>query len=43
MENFRALRIYTVDGGVEPRLEMLSIDDLNDGEVIIKVAWSCVN
>ena len=43
MENFRALRIYTVDGGVEPRLETLSIDDLNEGEVIIKVAWSCVN
>jgi acrylyl-CoA reductase (NADPH) len=43
MEKFRALRIYTVDGGVEPRLETLSIDDLNDGEVIIKVAWSCVN
>lgn len=43
MEKFRALRIYTVDGGVDPRLETLSIDDLNAGEVVIKVAWSCVN
>ncbi len=25
MDKFRALRIYSVDGGVEPRLETLSI------------------
>jgi acrylyl-CoA reductase (NADPH) len=43
MENFRALRIYQTADGVEPRLEQLSIADLNEGEVVIKCAWSCVN
>ena len=42
MEKFKALRIYA-DDQVEAKLEDLSIDDLNPGEVVIKVAWSCVN
>lgn len=42
METFKALRIYA-DDTVEARLEDLTIDDLNPGEVVIKTAWSCVN
>jgi len=42
MEKFKALRIYA-DDKVEAKLEDLTVDDLNDGEVVIKVAWSCVN
>ncbi|MEJ2161506.1 MAG: oxidoreductase [Chromatiales bacterium] len=43
MDTFRALRMHAIEGGVEPRLETVSIDDLNPGEVVIKCAWSCVN
>ena len=43
MESFKAFRIYADDGGTETRIEELGIDDLNAGEVIIKVAWSCIN
>ena len=43
MEKFKALRIHSAADGVDPRLETLTIDDLNDGEVVIKCAWSCVN
>jgi acrylyl-CoA reductase (NADPH) len=42
MDTFKALRIYSTDT-VEARVEELSLDDLNAGEVVIKVAWSCVN
>ena len=43
MDSFRALRIHAADKGVDPRLETLSIDDLSDGDVVIRTAWSCVN
>ena len=43
MEQFSALRIYQDDKGVEAKVETLDLDDLNDGEVVIKVAWSCIN
>jgi acrylyl-CoA reductase (NADPH) len=42
MDAFKALRIYT-DDKVEARLEDLTLNDLNAGDVVIKVAWSCVN
>ena len=43
MQDFKALRIHSADGGIEPRLENISLDDLNAGEVVIRCAWSGVN
>ena len=43
MDAFKALRIHSVEGGIEPRLDTLTIDDLSDGEVVIRCAWSGVN
>ncbi len=43
MDAFKALRIHSVDGGTEPRLDTLTIDDLSDGEVVIRCAFSGVN
>ena len=43
MKNFKALRIHSDNDGVEARLEQLNLIDLNEGEVVIKAAWSCVN
>jgi acrylyl-CoA reductase (NADPH) len=43
MTTFKALRIYAEGKSIEARLEELSIDDLNAGEVVIKTAYSCVN
>ena len=43
MDKFRALRVHAADKGVESRLENISLDDLSDGEVVIRCAWSCVN
>ena len=42
MTSFQALRIHA-DDTVEAKLEELSLDDLNAGEVVVKVGWSCVN
>ena len=43
MEAFKALRVHAADGGVEPRLESLTIDDLSEGDVVIRSDWSCIN
>ena len=43
MDAFRALRIHAAENGVDPRLETLAVDDLSDGDVVIRGAWSCVN
>lgn len=43
MKDFRAYRIDQKDGGIEGRFETLSIDDLSDGDVIVKVAYSTIN
>ena len=43
MNNFKALRIHSGKDGVEARLEQLNLIDLNEGEVVIKTAWSCIN
>jgi len=41
---FKALRIHSADGRkVEPRLETLTLDDLSDGDVVIRGAWSSIN
>lgn len=43
MDTFRALRIHSVDGGTEARLDRITLDDLSAGDVVIKCSWSCIN
>lgn len=43
MKEFRAYRIDEKDGKIEAGFETLSIDDLSDGDVIIKVSHSTIN
>ncbi len=44
MSRFRALRVHALDKtATEARLEDLSLEDLNPGEVVIRVAWSGIN
>ncbi len=43
MDNFRAFRIHSENDQIVARVEDIGLDDLNDGEVVIKCAWSCVN
>lgn len=43
MDTFRAFRIHTENDEIVSRVEEISLDDLTDGEVVIRCAWSCVN
>ena len=43
METFRALVAERHDDRVERRVDALGLDDLPDGEVTVRVAWSSVN
>ena len=43
MENFKALRVHAADEGVAPSLDHITLDDLAEGEVVIRCAWSCIN
>jgi acrylyl-CoA reductase (NADPH) len=43
MEPFQALRIHSEDDQIVARVETIELDALNDGEVVIRCAWSCVN
>jgi len=43
MENFRAYRINEVDGKIVAGFEQLSIDDLSEGNVVVKVSHSTIN
>jgi NADPH2:quinone reductase len=42
-ERFRALRVHQQQGRIEPRMEKLGLEDLSDGEVVIRVAFSGIN
>lgn len=42
-KRFRAFRIHDDAAGYRSGIEMLALDDLNPGEVVIRVAWSSVN
>lgn len=41
--NFLAYRVHQQDKATSSRLEQITLDDVNDGEVVIKAAWSTVN
>ena len=43
MKNFRAFRIDDVNGIVVARLKRISLDDLSDGNVVVKVSHSTIN
>ena len=43
MSTFKALRIHRVEGGTRSRFDAVSLHDLTPGEVVIRVAYSCLN
>lgn len=43
MSTFKALRIHRVEGGTRARFDTVSLHDLSPGEVLIRVAYSCLN
>jgi NADPH2:quinone reductase len=43
MSTFKALRIHRVEGGTRARFDTVSLHDLTPGEVVIRVAYSCLN
>jgi len=43
LSTFKALRIHRVDGGTRARFDTVSLHDLTPGEVVIRVAYSCLN
>ena len=42
MESIRAFRVHTVNGKPECRFERLTIDDLDQGDVLIRTAYSAI-
>ena len=43
MDRFKALRIHEADGGIEPRIEQLTLADLSPGDVVIRGEYSSIN
>jgi acrylyl-CoA reductase (NADPH) len=43
MQRFRAFRIHQEGGRIAARLETIGLDDLNAGEVVIRVRYSTIN
>jgi acrylyl-CoA reductase (NADPH) len=43
MDRFRAYRVHQQDGKIVARLDTIGLDDLGDGDVVIRACWSDVN
>ncbi len=43
MEPFLAYRVHKEEGKTGGRLERITLDDLNEGDVVIRAAWSGIN
>lgn len=43
MSSFKALRVHKTDDGLESRIDDVTLDDVTEGEVVIKTAYSCLN
>ncbi len=43
MSTFKALRVHLQDKAALSRLEQLRLDDLGDGNVVVRVCWSGIN
>ena len=42
-QSFRALRVHQVPSGSEARIELQTLNDLTDGDVVIRTRWSGIN
>jgi len=43
MSTFKALRVHQVEKAFQARFEQIQLSDLTPGEVVVRVAWSCLN
>ena len=43
MDNFRAYRINEEDGNIVAAFQEMSVDDLTDGNVVVRVSHSTIN
>jgi acrylyl-CoA reductase (NADPH) len=43
MDSFRALRVYNEDKKISARIDTIGLDDLSEGNVVIRVQWSDIN
>ena len=43
MNSFRALRVHQVEKSTEARLENIDLEQLTAGDVVVRVAYSCLN
>ncbi|MDZ7842358.1 MAG: oxidoreductase [Gammaproteobacteria bacterium] len=43
MSSFKAYRIHNEDGEIKPRFEQITLDDVTEGEVVIRAAYSDIN
>ena len=43
MEPFTAYRVHDEDGMIEGRLDRITLDDLSEGDVVVRSAWSGIN
>ena len=43
MEPFLAYRVHDEDGKIEGRLDRITLDDLSEGDVVVRSAWSGIN
>ena len=43
MEPFTAYRVHDEDGMIEGRLDRITLDDLSEGVVVVRSAWSGIN
>ena len=43
MSTFPAFRIHSQNGGEDSRLDQITVENLSEGDVLIRVQWSCIN
>jgi acrylyl-CoA reductase (NADPH) len=43
MSSFKALRVHKTESGLTARFDSMSLNDLTPGNVVIRVAYSCLN
>ncbi|MGA8259435.1 MAG: oxidoreductase [Arenicellales bacterium] len=43
MSSFKAFRIHNDDGGIQAKFESITLDDLSEGDVVIRAAYSDIN
>jgi acrylyl-CoA reductase (NADPH) len=43
MDSFRALRVHNEDKKISARIDTITLDDLSEGNVVVRVQWSDIN